>query len=501
MPDASELLSTLHRRGVKVWVDKEQLRLQAPAGTLLPADLHELRTLKVELIDLLRQTEFDIPPRSPGCEVPLTPMQRFSWTYCEQGRAGERVCNVTLRIRGALQPTILASCLQAVIERHESLRTRIVVLDGAPMQQIDAASRYHLEEIDLSGLPAEALEAEAMRIARQFLQERFDLSVGPAFAVKLLKLSDRDFIFIMALDHTVADAASTEILSNEIWALYEQARQGQPFSLPDLPVQFADYAVWQHLTCGSWMKQHAPYWRRRLTDAPRIRLTATDRLPKAEHPVGALLHVPFGDALSTKLREVARRERTQLSMVVFCIFTAVILRWCDSKDLVLRFLISGRHHPKLQNMIGFLAEFLHLRIQITERTTLLDLLRQGDLEFQSAYKRHDFGRVPEFIPQWAWKMDVIDLRFQWAPSSTAIRPSDSGAGGGLDMQPMSLAVAKPFEFLPIFYDSPSGIGCSVIYRSDVFAPGTMERFGSHLLTVGTDLVERSFVRVNSILLR
>src|SRR5687767_11906957 len=121
MPDANELLSTLHRRGVKVWVDKEQLRMQAPAGTLLPADLHELRTLKVELIDLLRQTEFDIPPRSPGCEVPLTPMQRFSWTYCEQGRAGERVCNVTLRIRGALQPTILASCLQAVIERHESL--------------------------------------------------------------------------------------------------------------------------------------------------------------------------------------------------------------------------------------------------------------------------------------------------------------------------------------------------------------------------------------------
>jgi non-ribosomal peptide synthetase component F len=198
---------------------------------------------------------------------------------------------------------------------------------------------------------------------------------------------------------------------------------------------------------------------------------------------------------------VARREKTQLPIVVFCIFTAVILRWCDKKDLVLRFLISGRHHPKLENMIGFLAEFLHLRIEVTAETSLLDLLRQGDLEFHSAYEHHDFGRVPEFIPEWAWDMDVIDLRFQWAPSSTATWPSESGASDRLSMQPMSLSAAKPFDFFPIFYDSPNGIGCSVIYRPDVFAPSTMERFGRHLLAVGTDLVEQPSVRVDSILLR
>lgn len=501
MPDANELLSTLHQRGVKVWVEKEQLRLQAPAGTLLPEDLHELRTLKVEVIELLRQTEFDIQPRSPGCNVPLTPMQKFSWNYSEQGRAGERVCSVVLRIRGNLHARTLERSLQAVIERHESLRTRIVLIDGVPMQQIDAACPYNLEEIDLSGLSALTVEAETRRVAEEFQQERFDLSVGPSFAARLIKLSNREFIFILALDHVISDAASVGILSKEIWALYEQAELGLPFSLPDLPVQFADYAVWQQLTYGSWMKQHEAYWRQRLTGAPRIRLISTDGLPKAERPVGALLHIPFGDTLSVRLREVARREKTQLPIVVFCIFTAVILRWCDKKDLVLRFLVSGRHHPKLENMIGFLAEFLHLRMEVTAETSLLDLLKQGDLEFHSAYKHHDFGRVPEFIPQWAWDMDVIDLRFQWAPSSTATWPSESGARDGLSMQPMPLSVAKPFDFFPMFYDSPNGIGCSVIYRPDVFAPSTMERFCSHLLIVGTDLVERPSVRVNSILLR
>lgn len=501
MPDANELLSTLHRRGVKVWVEQEQLRLQAPAGTLLPTDLQELRSAKVEIIELLRQLEFDIQPRPPGCIVPLTPMQRFSWNYCEQGRAGERVCSVALRIRGDLHVRTLERSLQAVMDRHESLRTRIVVVDGVPTQQIDAACSLDLQEIDLSGLSELTVEAEARRIAEEFQQERFDLSVGPSFAARLIKLSDRDHIFIVAADHVVSDAASVEILSREIWTLYEQAQLGLPFSLPDLPVQFADYAVWQQLTYESWMKQHEGYWRRRLTGAPRIRLTSRDGLPMSARPVGALLSIPFGDTLSVRLREVARREKTQLPMVVFCIFTAVILRWCERPDLVLRFLISGRHHPKLENMIGFLGEFLHLRIEVTEETSLLDLLRQGDSEFHSAYAHHDFGRVPEFVPEWAWHMDVIDLRFQWAPSSTAAWPTKTGAGDGLSLQAVPLSSVKPFDFLPVFYDSPNGIGCSIIYRPDVFAPSTMERFGRHLLSVGTDLVERPLVRVNSMSLR
>lgn len=495
MPDANELLSALNQRGVKVWVDKEQLRLQAPTGTLLAADLHELRTLKTEVIELLRQKEFDIQPRPPGCNVPMTPMQIFAWNYAERGRAGERACSMALRIRGNLCGRTLEECLQAVVERHESLRTRIVVVDGVPTQRIDAACHCSLEEIDLSGLSELTVESEARRIAEQFQQERFDLSVGPLFAARLIKLSNRDFIFIVAMDHVISDAASVEILCRQILALYEQAERRLPFSLPDLPVQFADYAVWQQLTYGSWMKQHEAYWRQRLAGAPRIRLISRDGLPRAERPVGAWSQIQFGEALSARLREVARREKTQLSIVVFCIFTAVVLRWCGGTDLVLRFLISGRHHPKLQNMIGFLAEFLHLRIEITAATSLLELLEQAKLEFNAAYGHHDFGRVPEFMPQWAWKMDVIDLRFQWVPSSVAAWPNEFGAGNGLSMQPVSLAVAKPFEFLPIFYDSPNGIGCSVIYRPDVFAPGTMERFGNQLLIVGTDLVERPHVRV------
>lgn len=501
MPNATQLLSTLQRRGVKVWVDKEQLRLQAPTGTLLPEDLHVLRTLKVEVIELLRRTVFDIQPRPAGCIVPLTPMQRFSWNYCEQGRAGDRACGTSLRIHGSLQAGTLERCLQAVIERHESLRTRIVLVDGAPTQQIDAPGAFHLEQIDLAGLGDSVLETEARRIAEEFLRQTFDLSVGPAFAARLIKLSDRDFIFIAAMDHVISDAASVEILNNEIWTLYEQAGRGEPFSLPDLQVQFADYAVWQQLTYASWMQEHEMYWRERLTAAPRLKLPPTDGLSQADKPVGALLQIPFGESLSAKLREVARREKTQLPMVVFCIFAAVLLRWCDTRDLVLRFLISGRHHPKLENMIGFLAEFLHLRLQVTAQTSLLDLLRQGDAEFQAAYSHHDLGRVPEFIPQWAWHMDVIDLRFQWAPSSIATRPGEADAAGGLHMQPVQFSAVKPFDFLPIFYDSAQGVGCTVIYRPDVYAPSTMERFGSHLLMVGSDLVERPHVRVTSLSLK
>jgi hypothetical protein len=158
---------------------------------------------------------------------------------------------------------------------------------------------------------------------------------------------------ILALDHVIADAVSLEILGAEILTLYRQAEQGLPFSLPKLVVQFADYVVWQQQTYSNWLKQHEVYWRQRLAGASRIRIVSNDGLPKAEQPVGALLHIPFGDVLSAKFREVARREQIQLALVVFCVFTAVMMHWCQRKDLVIKFLISGRHHAKLESMIGF----------------------------------------------------------------------------------------------------------------------------------------------------
>jgi len=505
MPDASEILSSLHRRGIKVWIDKEQLHLQAPTGMLLPEELQELRILKVEIIELLRQTEFDIQPRPPGCTVPLTPMQMFSWNYAEQGRASERTCRTALRVQGNLNTRSLERSLEAVIERHQSLRTRIVCIDGTPTQQIDAACGACFKEIDLSGLSALTVEEEAKRIAEEFLREKFDLSVGPLFAARLLRLSSHEFILILALDHVISDAVSVEILSKEIWTLYRQAEQGLPFSIPK-PVQFADYVVWQQLTYGTWLKQHEAYWRQRLAGATRIPLVPKYRLLDAERPGGLVLNIPFGDTLSAKLRELARREKIQLAIVIFSIFTAVMLRWCKQNDLVIKFLISGRHHSKLENMIGVLSEFVHVRIAVTQKTSFLDLLRQGSLEFHSAFEHHDSGRVPEFMPEWAWQLDFTDIKFQWAPSSTEPGltekgPSQANARDGISIQPIAFTVVKPVDFLPYFYDSPGGIGCYVMYRPDVFAPGAVERFGRHLQTCGQELVERPFARVNSILLR
>jgi Condensation domain/TubC N-terminal docking domain len=490
MPDANELLSSLYQRGVKVWVDNEQLRLQAPTGTLLPDELHKVRALKGAVIELLKQTAFDLQPRPSDCAVPLTPMQVFSWNCSGQGKVSERACSLMLRVQGSLNRRSLERSLEAVIERHESLRTRIVCVDGVPTQQIDKAGEYHLEEIDLSGISAATVEAEALRIAEEFVQEKVDLSVGPLFAAKLLRRSDDEFRLILAMDHVIADAVSTEILNKEIWAHYAQAEQGSSLSLPKPSVQFADYAVWQQQTRGVWWKQHEAYWKRRLAGAAYIPMVSNDRLPKAERPVGALSHFSFGAALSAKLRDVARREQTQLAIVVFCIFTVVMSRWFNQKDLVIRFLISGRHHPKLENMIGFLAQFLHLRMEVADKIHWLDLLRQATLEFRSAYEHHDFGRLPELMPEWAWRLDGIDLRFQWAPSSTASWPNQSAFGDKLSVQPLPLVILKPIDFLPYFYDSPGGVGCYVMYRPDIFAPCTVERFGRHLQTCGQELVER-----------
>lgn len=440
-----------------------------------------------------------LQPRPSGCFVPLTAVQQRVFNrFIKRGTtlSDLRMCAASVRLSGPLNTDFLKESIESVVQRHEALRTRITIAGGTPTQHIDARPDY-FEFVDLTNEAPEKIEKEAMLIGQEFMDRRIDLTAGPLFGAKLLRLSDHDHFLIMALDHLISDAGSYVILNREIWALYQQAVHERPLALSPLPIQFPDYAVWQQNTLDCWLKNHEPYWRQRLSGAPHLRLTPDSGPLATEHISIARLHFPFGKALSTKVHDVAKREKMRVPLVVLTIYLVVMSRWFNQRDLILTFVSHGRHdHPDLTSMVGILAHFLHLRIEIGNKDNFLDLAKQADLEFRAAHQHRDFGRVPDLFPECA-----TDLHFNWLPNggnwSIDTRQGDDQA---VTARPVPLRVNWHPEFLPLFSDTASGINVTVTYRPDMFTRNTVERFGRNLNQVSEKFVQNPLTRVDSIAL-
>lgn len=449
-------------------------------------------------MELSRSTDIHLQPRPAGCPVPLVALQRYQWDrIVKRGTSLSdfRMCATSIRLSGLLDVSFLQKSIESVVQRHESLRTKIATVGGVPLQQIETELHDYFEFADLTNIPPTQREREAVRLSQEFMGKKIDIFVGPLFEAKLLKLSDQDHVLIIGLDHLVSDAASYRILNREILSLYRHCVHDRSFSLPPLPIQFPDYAIWEKNTYDSWLKEHEPYWRQRLSGAPRIRLTPDKDLPETEHPVFARLHFPFGKTLSTKLHEIAQREQMRLPLVVLTTYVAVMSRWCDQRDLVLAFVSHGRSgHPDLKNMIGLLAHVLYFRIEIGNNDSFLDVLKKVHLESNSAHLHRDFGRLLELIP------GFTDLHFNWLPARETI---------GHQREDDRAVKARSFPFkvespapnvLPLFADTASGINVTVRYRSDVFTQNTIERFGQSLRRASEEFAQNPLARVDSVAL-
>lgn len=458
--------------------------------------------------------------RAPGCTVPLTAMQLRNWTACARhGRhSSRRVCASAVRILGKLDCTLLQRCIETVVRRHEALRTRIITVDGAPRQHIDAVCEYRLETIALPEFSSVDTEREVMRLAQVFLHEEIDLAVGPLFEARLWKLSGQEHVLILALDHMVGDGISYGILNREVWTLFRRGAQPPASALPPVPVQFADYAIWQHLTRDHWTRTNRQYWTERLAGAPRLQLPvdAGSCAQLAQSSVVAQ-HIPFGQALSAALRAVARREGTLLSLLILSIYVIVISRWSRQNDVVISYVSHGRdRRPELANTIGFIASLLFLRITTTATDSFRTLIHRVALEVSTALEHADFDRVPDFIPECG-----SEATFNWQSTHSARGPLDHHfvpeISSQLDFAP-SWASARnepchttdnalsirPFpaycsdgavKFAPIFYDTTSGIHLVVMYSPHLLSASALARFRCSLLSIAEYITENPSSRI------
>jgi hypothetical protein len=292
----------------------------------------------------------------------------------------------------------------------------------------------------------------------------------------------------------ISDGISNALLSRDVWNGYDAAARGAPPSLPPIPVQFPDYCVWLHRTRNAWSRDHEQYWRKHLEDAPRNTIPELDGLPKPA--AGVTSHVRFGIALSTALRDAAKREGTFLSNVMLAVYAAVMSRWCGQEDLLVISPIHGRHgRPEVQHAIGLFVNRLYLRINVRSSDTLRDLLSQVHGEMESALAHRDFDRVPHFIPEC-----TTELEFHWRPLSWRGRAVPAGTGANQQVRRQPFFVRRPewrTKFWSVFDETAAGICVTVHYWPHLVAPSTVERFGNHMKAVAEAVIDRPQARIDS----
>ena len=306
------------------------------------------------------------PPlvRAPrGTEAPLSFRQEWRWLLDQfsPSNTGHNV-PLALTLRGAVSAPALAAALAAEVERHESLRTRIVSVGGKPVQRIDPPWRPPLPFVDLGGLPPAAAEREAARLAAVEWIFPFDVARGPLLRSVLLRLEEEVFVLLLTLHHIISDGWSMRILGRELPALYGAAQAGLPSPLPELPIQFRDFAIWQR----GWLQGEALESLlgaavTRLAGMPHLDLP-TDRPPSARrHSSSGILPFGLDVALTASLSALSRRQGASLFMTVLAAFTGLLRRHTGRGDFPVATITAGRTRAELEPLVGYFTNTLIIR--------------------------------------------------------------------------------------------------------------------------------------------
>ncbi|HEX2081374.1 MAG TPA: amino acid adenylation domain-containing protein, partial [Longimicrobium sp.] len=391
------------------------------------------------------------------------------------------------RLSGPLDARGLARALERLVERHEALRTTLAVRDGAPVQVIappaaGAAAGTGLDVTDLCDLPADERLATAGRLAEAEAHRPFDLERGPLFRPRLLRLAADDHVLVLTLHHAVGDGWSMGVLYRDLSALYAAALHGGDAALPGLPIQYADYAAWQHRQlAGEALAAEVEHWRGRLADAPPLLELPADRpRPAAQSYRGAQEPLALPPGLVAPLAELAREQGATLFMALLAAWQALLARWSGQDDVVVGTAVAGRGRAETEGLIGFFVNTLALRGDLSGNPGFRELLARVRRETLDAFAHADapFERVVEALrpDRSPGYHPVFQVMFNLAP------PPAGPAFPGIRAQRLEVErwIAK-FDLSAELSERPDGgVQGWVRYGTQLFDAATVRRLLGHL---------------------
>jgi amino acid adenylation domain-containing protein len=385
------------------------------------------------------------------------------------------------RVRGHLDEDVLQQAFDVVSSRHEVLRTGIVLEGGVPTQRVHDEARIRLEVHDLRARPA----AELDDVIEDVAWRRFDLERGALVRAALLRLEEVDVLVVVS-HHLASDHASGAILLRELVEVYDAVREQRTPSLPELPIQYADYATWQRERFdGALLDDLVGHWRTVLDGAAeRFDLPADRPRPPAKTYAGDELRFALPIELADAIRAYARSTGTSVFTVLLTAFYALLHRYTESEDIVVGVPISGRHHEETQELIGYFSNTLALRAHIDRDLTFAELLNRVRAVANDAYAHQElpFERLVEALNP---RRDPSHTPvFQVLLSHDLVSELPMLGGLQLEPQPLRRWPYSRFDLAVGTLERPDGgLEGVVEYSTDLFDAGTIERFAGHLTTL------------------
>jgi amino acid adenylation domain-containing protein len=435
--------------------------------------------------------------------IPLSYSQQRLW-FLAQLEPASVAYNLpfALRVSGDLDRCALQRALNEVVKRHEVLRTSFRVREGQPVQELAAALDLTIEEVDLRYVPTEDREHEAKKHCMREAATPFNLAQEPLLRLKLLQLTDGECVLLVNMHHIVTDGWSVAIMVREISRFYEAHIKGEDPGLPELPIQYSDFAIWQREWLqGEILTKELGHWRKCLAEVPTLEPTTDRPRPKQMNYKGGKAKFVVPSEMVDKLKELGRREGATLFMILLAAWQILLYRQTGQCDIAIGSPIAGRTRSEIQELIGFFVNTLVLRTDLSGQPGFVDLLRRVKKTTLDAYQHQEvpfeklvevlqperrLNRTPFFQVMMALDKERPELRLP------GVRLSEFDLG--------SDATIAKFELALALTEIGSRIQGLLEYSTELFDPSTADRMLNQFLILVLSIVNAPEGRISDLLI-
>ncbi|ACB52418.1 peptide synthetase [Crocosphaera subtropica ATCC 51142] len=422
-------------------------------------------------------------------ELPLSFAQQRQW-FLSQLEPDSPFYNIpgAVRLTGKLNISLLQESLNEVVGRHEVLRSCIKTVDGKPQLIISPTITLNLPIIDLRDTPNS--EEAAKKLAVKEAKQPFKLAQTPLLRVKLFQLAEQDYILLLVLHHSVADAWSVGIFIQEVAALYQAFSQQKPSPLPELPIQYLDFAAWQREWLqGETLDTQLAYWRTQLNNAPTLLKIPSDRpRPPVQTFHGKTLTFQLSQQQSDGLKQLSQQHNSTLFMVLLAAFNVLLHRYTHSEDIIVGSPIANRNRSEIEGLIGFFANTLALRSHLSGTMTFVQLLQQVRETTLGAYSHQDLP-FEQLVDALQPERDLSYTSLFQVMFVLQNIPMQS-----LELPGLSLQSVKPesttakFDLTLFMTETAEGLIGTFEYNTDLFEDSRIRRLAQHFQTLITGII-------------
>jgi amino acid adenylation domain-containing protein len=423
-----------------------------------------------------------IAPAPRDGQIPLSFAQQRLW-FIHQLETMDAAYHMpfAFRARGRLRADILEQTLNEVVRRHEVLRTTFSTVNGEPVQTIAPFTHTPLVSDDLSGMPEGEREQEARRLTAGEARRPFDLERGPLFRARLISLNTEEHLLTLTLHHIIADGWSLGVLVREVKALYEALSEGMPSPLAELPIQYADFAVWQREWLrGDVLENQLAYWRAQLEGVPAALELPTDHpRPPALSFRGAQIHFELPRELNDALKQLSRSEGATLFMTLLAVFQTLLYRYTGQADIAVGTPIANRQRREIEGLIGFFVNTLTLRVDLSGTPRFTEIVRRVREVTLGAYAHQDvpFEKLVEELH--------LDRDLSRNPLFQVMFALQNAPVGNLELPGLTLNLqeadsdAARFDMEWHLWEQDETLKGILVYSTELFAEATVRRMLSH----------------------